>query len=77
MSHFDVGKMSEPYDLFVFAIIAEQTREEYVTRLKKGKISKLHYDILNEKISNMAKENGEKGSKLRRGDSKNLTLTTS
>jgi hypothetical protein len=35
MSHFDVGKESEPYDLFVFAIIAEQTREKYVTRLKK------------------------------------------
>ena len=35
MSHFDVGKVSEPYDLFVFAINAEQTREKYVTRLKK------------------------------------------
>jgi hypothetical protein len=30
-----VGKESEPYDLFVFAINAEQTREKYVTRLKK------------------------------------------
>jgi hypothetical protein len=30
-----VGKESNPYDLFVFAINAEQTREKYVTRLKK------------------------------------------
>ena len=35
MSHFDVGKESDPYDLFVFAINAEQTREKYITRLKK------------------------------------------
>ena len=28
-------KESEPYDLFVFAINADQTREKYVTRLKK------------------------------------------
>ena len=35
MSHFDVGRESEPYDLFLFAINAEQTREKYVTRLKK------------------------------------------
>jgi hypothetical protein len=35
MSYLDVGKESEPYDLFVFAINAEQTREKYITRLKK------------------------------------------
>lgn len=35
MSHLDIGKESEPYDLFVFAINADQTREKYVTRLKK------------------------------------------
>lgn len=35
MSHLDVGKESEPYDLFLFAINAEQTREKYVTRMKK------------------------------------------
>lgn len=28
-------KESEYYDLFVFAINADQTREKYVTRLKK------------------------------------------
>jgi hypothetical protein len=33
--YFDVGKESEPYDLFLLAINAEQTREKYVTRLKK------------------------------------------
>ena len=31
----DVGKDSEPYDLFVFAINAEHTSEKYVTRMKK------------------------------------------
>ena len=30
-----MGKESEPYDLFVFAINAEQTREKYITRMKK------------------------------------------
>jgi hypothetical protein len=35
MSYFDVGKESEPYDLFVFAIHAQQTREKYITRMKK------------------------------------------
>ncbi len=36
MSHLDVGKESEPYDLFVFAINAEQTGpEKYITRTKK------------------------------------------
>ena len=35
MSHLDVGKESEPYDLFVFAINAEQTRKKYITRMKK------------------------------------------
>jgi hypothetical protein len=35
-SYFDMGKESEPYDLFVFAINADQTREKYVTRLKKS-----------------------------------------
>ncbi|MPZ07915.1 MAG: hypothetical protein GEU26_16125 [Nitrososphaeraceae archaeon] len=35
MSYLDVGKQSEPYDLFVFAINAEQTREKYITRMKK------------------------------------------
>jgi integrase len=35
MLHLDVGEESEPYDLFVFAINAEQTREKYITRLKK------------------------------------------
>jgi hypothetical protein len=30
MSHLDVGrKESEPYDLFLFAINAEQTKEKY------------------------------------------------
>jgi integrase len=35
MLHLGVGKESEPYDLFVFAINAEQTREKYITRMKK------------------------------------------
>lgn len=35
MSLLNVGKESEPYDLFVYAINADQTREEYITRLKK------------------------------------------
>lgn len=35
MSYLDAGKESEPYDLFVFAINAEQTREKYITRMKK------------------------------------------
>lgn len=35
MSHLDVGKESEPYDLFVFAINSEQTREKYITKMKK------------------------------------------
>jgi hypothetical protein len=35
MLNLNVGKESEPYDLFVFAINAEQTREKYITRLKK------------------------------------------
>lgn len=35
MSHLDVKKQSDPFDLFVFAINAEQTREKYITRLKK------------------------------------------
>ena len=35
MSLLDVGKESEPYDLFVYAINADQTREKYITRLKK------------------------------------------
>lgn len=35
MPHLDVEIRSEPYDLFVFAINAEQTREKYITRLKK------------------------------------------
>jgi integrase len=35
MSLLDVGKESEPYDLFVYAINADQIREKYVTRLKK------------------------------------------
>ena len=30
-----MGKESEPYDLFVFAINADQTRQKYITRLKK------------------------------------------
>jgi len=29
------GKESEPYDLFVFAINAEQTRQKYITRMNK------------------------------------------
>ena len=29
MSYLEVGKESEPYDLFVFAINAEQTRKIY------------------------------------------------
>ena len=35
LTYLDMGKESEPYDLFVFAINADQTREKYVTRLKK------------------------------------------
>ena len=35
MSYLDVGKGSIPYDLFVFAISAKQTREKHITRLKK------------------------------------------
>jgi hypothetical protein len=35
MSLLDVGKESEPYDLFVYAINADQTRKKYITRLKK------------------------------------------
>jgi len=35
ISHFGVGQESEPYDLFVFAINAEQTRQKYITRMKK------------------------------------------
>ncbi len=35
MLNLDVGKESEPYDLFVFTINADQTREKYITRLKK------------------------------------------
>ena len=35
MLNLDVGTKSEPYDLFVFAINAEQTREKYITRLRK------------------------------------------
>jgi hypothetical protein len=35
MSYLDVGWESEPCDLFVFAINAEQTREKYISRLKK------------------------------------------
>ena len=35
MLHLEIGEQSEPYDLFVFAINAEQTREKYITRLKK------------------------------------------
>jgi hypothetical protein len=35
MSLLDVGKESEPYNLFVYAINADQTREKYITRLKK------------------------------------------
>ena len=31
MSYLDVGKESEPYDLFVFAINAKQTKEKYIT----------------------------------------------
>jgi len=34
MSYLDVGKESEPYDLFVFAIHAQQTKEKYITRMK-------------------------------------------
>ena len=35
MSLLDVGKEPEPYDLFVYAINADQTREKYITRMKK------------------------------------------
>ena len=35
MPYLEVGKESDPYDLFVFAINAEQTREKYITRMKK------------------------------------------
>lgn len=35
VSCFDVEKDSELYDLFVFAINADQTREKCITRLKK------------------------------------------
>ena len=33
-SYLDLGKESEPYYLFTFAINAEQTREKYVSRMK-------------------------------------------
>ncbi len=35
MSYLDVGRESEPYDLFIFAINADQTKEKYIGRLKK------------------------------------------
>jgi hypothetical protein len=35
MSYLDVGKESEPYDLFTFVINPEQTREKYISRMKK------------------------------------------
>ena len=35
MSNLDVGKQSEPYDLLLFAINAEQTREKYSAITKK------------------------------------------
>ena len=35
LPYLDMGKESEPYDLFVFAIKADKTREKYVIRLKK------------------------------------------
>lgn len=35
MSLLNLDKGTEPYDLFVFAINAEQTREKYITRMKK------------------------------------------
>jgi hypothetical protein len=35
VSYLGEGKISEPYDLFVFAINAEQTREKYIVRMKK------------------------------------------
>ena len=35
MSYLDVGKQSEPKDLFMFAINAEQIMEKHITRLKK------------------------------------------
>ncbi len=35
MSLLDVGKESEPYDLFVYAINADQTKEKYITKIKK------------------------------------------
>jgi len=35
MFRLNVGRESEPYDLFVFAINAEQTREKYTIRMKK------------------------------------------
>ena len=31
--YLELGKQSEPYDLFIFAINAEQTRQKYLTRL--------------------------------------------
>jgi hypothetical protein len=34
MSQLDVGKDAEPYDLFVYAINADQTKKKYVTRLR-------------------------------------------
>lgn len=35
MLHLDVGNASEPYDLFAFAINADQTWEKYIARFKK------------------------------------------
>ena len=35
MSHLEVGEESDPFDLFVFAINAEQTKTKYISRLRK------------------------------------------
>jgi hypothetical protein len=35
LSYLDVGEESEPYDLFIFAINVEQTREKYISRMKR------------------------------------------
>jgi hypothetical protein len=33
--YLELGKQSEPYDIFIFATNAEQTKDKYITRLKK------------------------------------------
>jgi len=41
----DVGKELEPYDLFIFIINAEQTREKYITRMRWNLLTKEEENI--------------------------------